>query len=312
MVLPTPLRGIVPPLGTPLLERDKLDRFSVERLIDNMLRAGVHGIFALGTTGEGASLSQKLRGEFVQLVCSVVRGRVPVLVNVTDTAIAATLSLAHHAAQSGASGLVIAPPYYFPLSQGELLRYLERITPELPLPVYLYNYPQMMKTAIAPATVRRSAELPNMYGIKDSSRDIDYLTDVIRLCADRPDFAVLCGPEHLLAQALALGAHGGVTGGANLWPQLYLDLYQAASDGHSERVDEIERVIADVSAHVYGATCETSRYIRGMKCALALAGLCRNVLAEPFEAYGTLQETGIPAALVANRFPFQHSADADL
>ncbi len=286
MILPRPLRGIITPMATPLASPYTLDRPAVERLLERLIAGGVSGVFVLGTTGEGPGLSYRLRSELVDHVCSVVAGRIPVLVSITDTSITETVNFARHAALAGASGLVLAPPYYFELSQPELLRYLERLTPELPRPVYLYNIPSLTKTAFAPETVRAAADFTNVYGIKDSSGDMSYFAELIRKLADRPDFAILCGPEELLGQAMSMGAHGGIAGGSNLWPELYVGLYGAALNRERERLKELQAIVAEIGSRVYNLSPEGSSYLRGMKCALSVLGCFRNVMAEPYEPYG--------------------------
>jgi 4-hydroxy-tetrahydrodipicolinate synthase len=286
MLLARPLRGIITPMATPLAGHDTLDRPAVERLLERLIAGGVSGVFLLGTTGEAPGLSYRLRSEFVDQVCAVVAGRVPVLVSVTDTSVVETLNFAGHACKAGASGLVLAPPYYFELSQPEILRYLERLTPQLPLPVYLYNIPSLTKTPFAPETVRAAADLTNVYGIKDSSGDMTYFAELIRTLADRPDFAILCGPEELLAQAMAMGAHGGISGGSNLWPELFVALYRAALNRDTERIGRLQTMVAEIGSNVYNLRPEGSSYLRGMKCALSVLGCCRNIMAEPYEPYG--------------------------
>ena len=128
----TPVTGIVPPMITPLRDRDALDVPGLERLVEHLLAGGVSGLFVLGTTGEGSSLSYRLRRELVALVCRQVRGRVPVLVGITDTAVVESLNLARFAADAGATAVVAAPPYYLPGGQPELQEYLAHLVPELP------------------------------------------------------------------------------------------------------------------------------------------------------------------------------------
>src|SRR3954465_14755813 len=106
------LRGVVPPMVTPLRERDKLDHAGLERLIEHILAGGVHGLFVLGTTGEAPNLGYRLRRELIERTCKLVRGRVPVLVGVTDTAFVESVGLAQHSADCGADAVVLAPPYY--------------------------------------------------------------------------------------------------------------------------------------------------------------------------------------------------------
>jgi len=119
---------------TPLIDRDRLDVAGLEKLIEHILGGGVHGLFILGTTGEGPGLSYRLRREFIERVCKQVNHRVPVLVGITDTAFVESVNVARNAAESGADALVVAPPYYLPEAQPELQEYLDHLVPELPLP----------------------------------------------------------------------------------------------------------------------------------------------------------------------------------
>src|SRR3954465_4501039 len=102
-----PLTGIFPPIATPPRDRDTLDAAAFERLIEHILEGGVHGLFLLGTTGEGPSLSYRLRRELIDRSCRQVAGRVPLLVGITDTSMVELLHLAHHAANAGAQAFVL-------------------------------------------------------------------------------------------------------------------------------------------------------------------------------------------------------------
>src|SRR6185503_11129148 len=102
-ILSAPLRGIVPPMVTPLRDQDALDVAGLERLIEHLLAGGVAGLFILGTTGEGPSLSYRLRRELIERTCKQVGGRVPVLTGITDAAFAEAVDLTHFAADAGVS-----------------------------------------------------------------------------------------------------------------------------------------------------------------------------------------------------------------
>jgi len=235
-LLPRPIRGIIPPMITPLLDAATLDDQGLARLIEHILAGGVHGLFVLGTTGEGPSLPYALRRTLVSAVCALVRRRVPVLVGITDTAHGELIAMARHAADAGASAVVVAPPPYFTTTQSELLGYLQRVAAALPLPVILYNMPSHTKVFIEAETVRRAADSPNVIGLKDSSGNLAYFHQVQLLLSDRPDFTLLVGPEELLAGSVLLGGHGGVNGGANVLPELYVSLFNAAAAGDLTRV----------------------------------------------------------------------------
>lgn len=292
-LLPAPLRGIVPPMVTPLVDRDTLDAAGAERLVEHILAGGVHGLFVLGTTGEAPSLSYRLRRELVTLVCRKVDGRVPVLVGITDTSFVESVSLARHAAEAGAQAVVLAAPYYFPLGQSELQEYVADIAAELPLPVFLYNMPSHTKVTFEAETVRRALELPNVVGIKDSSAQMIYFHKLQRLAAEWPDFSLLVGPEELLAESVLSGAHGGVCGGANLFPRLYVDLYEAAVADQLDRVRELHARVMQVSSTIYTVGKHPSAFIKGLKCALSCLGICDDFTAEPFHHFGAAQRKQI-------------------
>lgn len=269
-----PVHGIIPPMATPLAGPDELDLPGLGRLIEHILRGGVHGLFILGTTGEGPALSYKLRRELIQRTCRQVAGRVPVLVGVTDSAYPEMLQMTECAAASGASAVVVAPPYYFPLCQADLLRLIEGLASHSTLPLYLYNQPELTKVSFTPETVERAVAIPGVAGIKDSSGDMDYLKIVLGRMRGHPSFKVLVGPEHLLHEALCNGAHGGVPGGANIFPELPVRLYQAFQNGDGPLAREVQERIVTLGRPIWECSEAGPGYLRRLKCALNLLGLC--------------------------------------
>jgi len=284
MSLTIPLRGIIPPLVTPLSRPDRLDADGLPRLIEHVLAGGVSGLFVLGTTGEGPSLSYRLRREMVQRTVQHVNGRVPVLVGITDTAFAESVRMAEHAAELGAAAVVLAPPPYFPAEQEDLARYCEHLAQEVSLPLYLYNMPTHTKLNFAPETVQRLMQVPRIAGIKDSSGQMIYFHKLCRLAAQRPDWSVLIGPEELLAEAVLLGGDGGVCGGANLFPRLYVELYEAARTGDRERAATLHDQVMRVATAVYSLASHGAAVTAGLKSALACLGICQAEMAQPFAA----------------------------
>jgi len=295
--LPRPLCGIVPPLVTPLSDHDTLDVPGLERLVEHVLAGGVHGLFLLGTSGEAPSLSYRLRRELVGRVCRQVGGRVPVLVGVTDTAMVESLRMARAAADAGAAAVVLAPPPYFPVGQTDLRRYVERIVEDLPLPLFLYNMPSHSKLVFQLEILGELVDSPRIAGLKDSSGDIDYFRAVRRLTAGREDFALLMGPEELLAEAVRSGANGGVCGGANLRPKLYVDLYHAARSADPDAMRRLHEEVLRISQAVYRSDQNSAGVIKGIKCVLSLLGVCRDVVAPPLHALEPSQQEKIRRAL---------------
>jgi len=284
-ILSRPLRGIIPPMITPLLDRDTLDAAGLERLIEHILAGGVHGLFILGTTGEAPSLSYRLRYELIERTCDQVKGRVPVLVGITDTSFVESVNVACKARDAGAQAVVLAPPYYFPAGQVELLEYLKHLTPDLPLPLFLYNMPSYTKLVFEPETIRAAADFPGVAGIKDSSGNMIYFRQLQDLLKDHPDFSLLMGQEELLAEVVLLGGHGGVCGGANLVPKLYVDLYNAAYSKDLSKVQSLHKKVMQLSNNIYNVGRFESSYLKGLKCALSCMGICSDFLAEPFHRF---------------------------
>ena len=295
----TCIKGIIPPMITPLKGDDELDLEGTSRLVEHMLAGGVHALFLLGTTGEAQSLTYRLRYEFVERVCRQVAGRVPVLVGITDTALDESVRLAEHAAKCGAVGVVAAAPYYFAPSQQELIEYYTALADRLPLPLYLYNMPSHVKVFLEPATVKTLADHPNIVGLKDSSANMTYFETLIYHLGDRNDFALYVGPEELTGECVLMGADGGVNGGANLFPELYVAMYDAACKHDIVRVRELQHRIMQISTTIYTVGKYGSSYLKGVKCALSLLGICDDYLSYPYRKFRAEERSRIRQALEA-------------
>jgi 2-dehydro-3-deoxy-D-pentonate aldolase len=290
------LHGIIPPIVTPLLDRDTLDMLGLHRLIDHLLAGGVHGLFVLGTTGEAPSLSYRLRREMIDAVCKRVQQRIPVLVGITDTAFAESVALAEHAAQAGADAVVFTAPYYFPVGQAELLEYTRALVDAVLLPVILYNMPMMTKVTFEIGTLAQLVDSPRILGIKDSGGDIDYFLQTLKLREQRPDWLSFIGPEHLLISATQSGGNGGVAGGANLFPHLYVNAYEAARANDAQKMATCQAEIDRVQT-LYQVGQHASRIIKAIKCGLSLMEICDDFMAEPFHRFNAPEREKIRAIL---------------
>ncbi len=288
---------------TPLTGRDTLDVPGLERLVERLVAGGVSGIFALGTTGEAPSLSYRLRREVVEHTCRLVKSRIPVLVGITDTSLVESAHLAAHAARHGADAVVTSAPFYFPAGQPELREFIEELLPELPLPLMLYNMPALTKTSFSREVVAWALDQEKIVGLKDSSGDLVYFRKIRHLAETaRPDWSFLVGPEELLAEVVLMGGHGGINGGANLHPTLYVELYQAAKTGDLLRARELSARVMALSEAIYQVGKHGSAIIKGLKCSLSILGICDDFMAAPFHRFheaereiirGRLGELGI-------------------
>ena len=275
-----PSNGITPPLITPLREPDQLDAAAFGRIATRAIDAGVKGLFVLGTTGEGPSLSQLLKREVIKRCCEIAGPEMPVLAGLLEASTDDALRLADFAAQHGAAALVWTPPFYYPIPQDAVLRAAERLIPRLPLPVYLYNIPVFTKVPLEPETLARLAQLPNVCGIKDSGGDLNKLALTRALL---PDMPILWGPEEILLEAMAHGATGGVNGGANLFPELFVALYNAIAAADQPRARLLQDLVARINNEIYKPSGSPG-FVFGIKCALEDLGLAGSLPAEPLTA----------------------------
>lgn len=282
---------------TPLTAEGNIDEPATARLVEHLISGAVHGIFVLGTTGESQSIPASARHVFTRLVGKLIAGRVKYLVGVTETCLEDALSLAATACDAGADGVVAAPPYYYTPSQNDLVRYYSALADASPLPVYLYNMPSRVKVNIDPDTVCRLASHPNIRGLKDSSANMTYFQTVQHLTASEDDFVLFVGPEELTGECVLMGADGGVNGGANMFPELYVAQYEAASAGNIGRVRELQKVVMEISVLLYNLGEGHSSYLQGLKCALSELGICGATLALPYKEFDDAHRAQVTAVL---------------
>lgn len=300
------LHGIVPPLVTPLLNDDKLDVAALEILVEHLLRGGVHGLFILGTTGEFASLSPRLQRDLIPLAMDLVAGRAPVLVGITSSCLSESMELAKLAAESGARAVVATTPFYFDISQEELLCYTKRLASTIPLPLVLYNMPQRSGVAFSVETIQALLDLETIIGIKDSSGDVSYFERVVAAASIRQDFAVLMGQELLIERALEMGAHGGVPGSANVFPALFVKLYKACQRGTHPNIAEFRAAIARIHQTLYADYQVSSDGIAPVKFALQQMGIGNGIMASPLASLNNTKAATISAALSNFHHEFGH------
>lgn len=296
------LHGVIPPVVTPLNEDYSLDKVGLDNLIEHLIAGGVHGLFILGTTGEGPHLSHTLRKEVISETVRINKGRLPVLVGVTDTSIEELVDMAEFAKEAGVDAVVLAAPFYAPLHQSELEGWMRVVIPKLVLPVVLYDIPSHINVKLSVEVVTRLASIDNVIGIKDSSGDMSYF-HMLLASIDRPNFKFFTGPEMLLAESVLIGGDGGVSGGANLYPKLFASIYQAATDRDFEILKEGQKAQRALHTELYGLNGYGSGFMCGLHAAMAVKGICKNVMMPPYFPFE--DETRIKEILAGleQRFP---------
>jgi 4-hydroxy-tetrahydrodipicolinate synthase len=278
---------------TPLDQDLHLDREGLERLIEHLIKGGVHGIFILGTTGEAPNLPYSVRAELIERTCKLVGSRVPIIVGITDTSYQDALHMAAKSYEYGALAVVAAPPYYFQVGQADLLHYFKRMASDSPLPLFLYNAPLNTRLWIDVPTAIEAAAEPNIVGLKDSGLNMGYFHAVREAVRSRPDFSLLVGPDDLLAEAVLLGAHGGMAGGSNVNPRLFVDLYEAAVANDMNRVATLHQQAIQFNNAVYRAAEDPHNPLRALKAALSILGICGEPMTPPLRPISTRERETI-------------------
>ena len=291
------IKGIIPPLVTPLDGPDKLDEKGLLNLINHVTAGGVHGIFILGTTGELSRLSSSLRDVTIRKACDFAAGRIPVLVGISETSMDESLKLETTACEAGADAVLLAPPFYYHVEQDELLDYFIEMADRCNLPLFLYNMPSRTNISISVETVVRAAREPGIVGIKDSSGDMLYLQKLLHALDGIGEFPVIVGPEEILAQSVLSGASGGINGGANLFPELYVRLYEAAVEEDLVTIGRLQKIVIYISSTLYQVGGDRPNYIKILKEALYQMGICNREMAKPYIPFSAKERDQISNCL---------------
>ncbi len=270
------LRGIYPPILTPLTPEEEVDHPSLARLIDFLITEGVHGIWLLGTTGEFASLNEKERAAVAETAMEAVRGRVPVIVNVGDCSTKAAIAHARGAQRAGADALALLPPYYYPNSQDELLDHFRKVRDAVDLPLFAYSIPQTVKVKFTVDTVLKLAQEGVIVGIKDSQNDLDWFRQLmVGARKSGLDLKGFLGTRYLIDAGLVTGAVGAIPSIANAVPAFCVRCYEAAARGDwAGAALYQEKVMAATQLHTVSKVAGANAgVLAGMKVALRLMGV---------------------------------------
>jgi 2-dehydro-3-deoxy-D-pentonate aldolase len=237
--------GLMPAMVTPFDERGELDLAATEAVIERFLEAGVSGISPLGSTGEASHLTADERRRFAEEVTRMVAGRVPVVVGVGFSGTRETVELASHAQEAGADAVLVVSPFYWKVGEEGLFRHFATVAEAVDIPVVVYNLPMLTGIDLSPALIGRLAgEYPNVVGLKDTVTEYLHTVAVLReIKPTRPDFSVLSGWEDLILPSLLAGADGSICAFANVAPELFVNLVEAAKSGDLTRAAELHRQV---------------------------------------------------------------------
>ena len=220
-------RGILPAMITPMTKDYKVNIPALRKLIDYMIDGGVHGIFAIGTTGEFYALTNDEYREVLEVTVDHVAGRVPVYAGCNSIGTRQSIELTKIASEvGGIDAISVLTPYFIGLTQNEIYDHFRTIAENTDMNIILYDNAPKTHLTIKPATVAKLADIPNIVGMKDSTGDLTNTADIIgRTTRAGKDFHVMMGRDSLIHAALCYGATGAVAAAANVAPKLCADIY---------------------------------------------------------------------------------------
>ncbi|MGI5962371.1 MAG: 4-hydroxy-tetrahydrodipicolinate synthase [Lawsonibacter sp.] len=219
--------GIMTALVTPLTKDNTVDEAKMSKLVNFQIENGVSSLLVLGGTGEYSALTVEERTHAVEATVRAAAGRVPVVAGVLDPGIGEAIKCGKSFKAAGADALLVLTPFYVHPNQDGIIDFYKKFDQELNCPFLIYNIPYRTYVNILPETVEKLVdELPNLVGMKECSPSFGQALELIHRVGDR--ISVLSGEEFLCGGEMLLGADGAVMATANLVPDVWVKVYQAA------------------------------------------------------------------------------------
>ncbi len=225
------LKGVIPPIITPVDKNENVDKEGLVRVINHVLNGGVHGVFVLGSNGEFYALDFENQKRAVEITVAEVNGKVPVYAGASAITTRECIRLAKMAQEAGADALTILTPMFIKPSESELYNHFKIIAESTKLPLILYNNPDKTTNNISVGLLKKLAKLDNIIGIKNTSSDFGQTVQYIYETRENENFKVLAGSDYSIYATLAYGGAGCVAGTANVAPALVVEIYDKFRTG---------------------------------------------------------------------------------
>lgn len=291
------MKGVIVPVATPLTKDGDLDREGLSRLIEYLIAAGVHGLFANGSMSGFAFHPERRQVEIIEAVVAFTAGRVPVVAGIADTSIERVLERAASLRGIALEAYVVLPPYYFLYSQEELRLFFRTVAARVDKPVILYENPRLVLNSLDPATLASLSAHPAVVAIKHSAADPEAWQELLNLLPSRRDVSLICGAEKKMSTGLRMGFDGMTGGFHNLMPELAVQMYEAAVQQQWDRCEQLQEQL-NRGYRIF----ETAGGWRGLDVALDYMGIAHHAAPEPFAAGldNSTRERILDAVIAAN------------
>lgn len=231
------ITGSLVALITPMTNNGDIDWQALEKLLAFHLQEGTHGIVAVGTTGESATLTVTEHCKVIKHVVDQVKGRVPVIAGTGANSTSEAIELTQSAKSVNADACLLVTPYYNKPTQEGLYQHYKSVAEAVAIPQILYNVPGRTACDMSNDTVDRLADISNIIGIKDATGDMTRGKELIERCADR--IAIYSGDDATALELMLHGAKGNISVTANVAPRLMAQMCEAVFDDNIELATRI-------------------------------------------------------------------------
>jgi 4-hydroxy-tetrahydrodipicolinate synthase len=230
--------GVFPYLVSPIDSAGHIKTDVLGQLSDDLIKAGVHGLTPLGSTGEFAYLNAEQRTAVVQTTIEAANKRVPVVAGVAATTTADAVAQARSYQRLGADGILAILESYFPLKDAQVEAYFRAIADAVNIPVVLYTNPQFQRSDLSLDVIARLGTHPRIAYIKDASTNTGRLLSIMNRC---PDIKVFSASAHIPAAVMLIGGVGWMAGPACIVPRQSVRLYELCRAGRWDEAMTLQR-----------------------------------------------------------------------
>lgn len=232
-------KGVMPAVTTKFTDDDRLDLIMFEKNIQAQLDAGVHGIVLGGTLGEASTLLDEEKRELTKATVAMVKGKVPVMMNIAEQSTKGAILAAQKAEEDGAQGLMMLPPMRYKAGDRETVAYFKAVANHTSLPIMVYNNPVDYKIEVTLDMFEELLDCKNIEAVKESTRDISNITRIKNRFGDR--LKIMTGVDTLALESLLMGADGWIAGLVCAFPRETVAIYELQKAGRIQEAIEIYR-----------------------------------------------------------------------
>lgn len=287
-------KGIIPALITPVNKDGSLDLESLEKIIENIISSGCHGLFVTGSSGEPTNLSSKTRREVISQAIRIVNGRLPVCVGTISPGTEQTIELVKEVQNMGCNFICSTPNFYMLNErQEDIIHHFEKVSDRTGVKIMVYNNDATVGQTIKAETFYKITEINNVIAYKDTRPDWENHLKALTFLRDK-DISLISGGEYILGPSILMGSQGNIAAASNVFPKLFVALYHAAKAQDIPLTLDLNYKIARLNDV---ATRTGNGWLWGIKYIAHRFGLCQYTVAGNFTPITKEQEKAIDAMI---------------